>query len=138
MIETSDEYNIINPYELTFIVSTDYFEKEFGSTNIEIYIQTQQHEQLNQELESYGLSSYDETSANQERIEFMTIVEIFVYGFITILLIFTLLNILNMMSASIEKRKKEFAMFMSIGMSVNDMKKCYGRIFYLWHKIICI
>ena len=31
MIETSDEYNIINPYELTFIVSTDYFEKEFGS-----------------------------------------------------------------------------------------------------------
>ena len=123
MIETSDEYNIINPYELTFIVSTDYFEKEFGSTNIEIYIQTQQHEQLNQELESYGLSSYDETSANQERIEFMTIVEIFVYGFITILLIFTLLNILNMMSASIEKRKKEFAMFMSIGMSVNDMKK---------------
>ena len=28
-----------------------------------------------------------------------------------------------MMSASIEKRKKEFAMFMSIGMSVNDMKK---------------
>ena len=25
MIETSDEYNIINPYELTFIVSTDYF-----------------------------------------------------------------------------------------------------------------
>ena len=45
-------------------------------------------------------------TANQERIEFMTIVEIFVYGFITILLIFTLLNILNMMSASIEKRKK--------------------------------
>ena len=123
MIETSDEYNIINPYELTFIVSTDYFEKEFGSTNIEIYIQTQQHEQLNQELESYGLSSYDETSANQERIEFMTIVEIFVYGFVTIMLIFTLMNILNMMSASIEKRKKEFAMFMSIGMSVNDMKK---------------
>ena len=48
MIETSDEYNIMNPYELTFIVSTDYFEKEFGSTNIEIYIQTQQPEQLNQ------------------------------------------------------------------------------------------
>ena len=51
----------------------------------------------------------------------MTIVEIFIYGFVAILLLFTMLNIFNMMSASIEKRRKEFAMLMSVGMSSYDM-----------------
>ena len=51
--------------------------------------------------------------------------EIFVYGFITILLIFTLLNILNMMSASIEKRKKVFERYADGLGNTEGIKLCF-------------
>ncbi|MEG0367196.1 MAG: FtsX-like permease family protein, partial [Coprobacillus sp.] len=48
---------------------------------------------------------------------------IFIYGFVLIMILFTLMNIVNMMSASINKRKKEFAMMLSVGMSPKGIQK---------------
>ena len=121
LIDRPHQYHFTNPYDPTLIVSQEYFEKEFQDDTVDFYVTAKEHKNLTRELQSYQWEVFDETSANQERIDFMTIVEIFIYGFVAILLLFTMLNIFNMMSASIEKRRKEFAMLMSVGMSSYDM-----------------
>lgn len=121
LIDMPHQYHFTNPYDPTLIVSQEYFEKEFQDETVNFYVTAKEHKNLTRELQSYQWEVFDETSANQERIDFMTIVEIFIYGFVAILLLFTMLNIFNMMSASIEKRRKEFAMLMSVGMSSYDM-----------------
>ncbi len=121
LIDRSSQYHFDDPYNLTLIVSQDYIQKVFPDETVIFYVSAKQHQELTRELQSYQWEVFDQTSANQERIDFMTIVEIFIYGFVAILLLFTMLNIFNMMSASIEKRRKEFAMLMSVGMSLHDM-----------------
>ena len=75
----------------------------------------------------------------------MDITEILVYSFVGVMIFFSFLNVINMMSSSVEKRKKEFAMLMSVGMSPNDIKKMlwkeslvYGLKVLIYSFPICI
>ena len=90
---------------------------------ITYYIQSDDADSLCDELESVGIETVNIEENSQYARQLVQLVQIFVYGFVSIMVFFTLLNILNMMSASIEKRRKEFAMILSVGMSYKDMTK---------------
>lgn len=111
--------------KLHFVISKSLFDKLCSEEVLEytFYIKSKQHKELAEELEKLGYYSYDETQNNIIQEQLLLISQIFVYGFIIIMIIFSTLNIINMMNASIDKRQKEFAMLLSVGMSPIDIKK---------------
>lgn len=112
--------------ELYMIVPLQYvfgIEKYTESNNINTYIVSKQHTELTNELKEMGYYPYDYTATVLQNKQIFLIIDIFIYGFVCIMIFFTLLNIMNMMSASIDKRKKEFAMLMSVGMSSYSIQK---------------
>ncbi len=124
LIHTKDKYYLTNQHTISVIVSLDYIQRnQIENGGIDYYIQTDQHSEICETLESMGINTLDVTANTQMTIQITQIAQFFVYGFVTIIVLLTLLNILNMMSASIEKRKKEFAMMMSVGISQKDMSK---------------
>lgn len=90
---------------------------------IDAYITSKQHAELTKDLKDMNFYPRDYTASVLQEKQLFLIVNIFIYGFVCIMIIFTLLNIINMMSASIDKRKKEFAMLMSVGMSSHSIQK---------------
>ena len=114
-------------------------------TGVDFCIKSDQHIQLCEDLTALGYSPYDQSEIYQEQIQTLLVVQIFVYGFICLMILFALLNIVNMMSASVDKRQKEFAMLLSVGMSPMGIKKMilyesliYGFKTFLYGLPICI
>ena len=94
-----------------------------GHTYFEVYIVSKDHVELTKEMKTLGYSVNDYAQSVLENRQIFLIIEIFIYGFVCIMIFFTMLNIINMMSASIEKRKKEFGMMLSVGMSPQGIHK---------------
>lgn len=113
--------NQINSWhsQINMIVPIDYLlniEKD-SHYYIEYNIFSSQHQELTKELESLDYSPQDYAQTVLENRQIFLIIQIFVYGFVLIMILFTMLNIMNMMSASIDNRKKELGMMLSVGMS---------------------
>lgn len=75
----------------------------------------------------------------------LSVFNILVYGFVVIMIFFTMMNMINMMSASIYNRRKEFSMMASVGMSFKELKKViwyesfiYGVKTFIYSLPICI
>lgn len=69
----------------------------------------------------------------RERVEQMLLfMNVFIYGFITLISLISIANILNTISTSIALRKREFAMLKSVGMTPKSFNKMinYESIFY--------
>lgn len=67
------------------------------------------------------------------------VLEVFTYGFLTLISLITVTNILNTISAGIRQRRKEFAMLRSVGMTPEGFRKMirlesllYGILSVLW------
>lgn len=73
-----------------------------GITNIQIYNATSEMEAIN---------------------NILTIVKVFVFGFITLITLISIMNIVNTISNSINERRREFAMIRSVGMTPKSFKK---------------
>lgn len=118
-------YGIDSQGSLYMIVSTDYvFQQNLDYySSLRVFIASQQHVELTKELEDLGYNIEDHTQNFIQDRQIFLIIEIFIYGFVCIMIFFTMLNIINMMSASIEKRKKEFGMMLSVGMSPHGIHK---------------
>lgn len=145
----NDTYKMFNNYgaSIEIIVPISYVENldDGKDTGIKFCIQSDQHVSLCEDLKELGYYPYDQSESNQSQIQTLLIIQIFVYGFIALMILFSLLNIVNMMSASIDKRKKEFAMMLSVGMSPTGIKKMifyesliYGLKTFLYGLPICI
>ena len=124
-------YGIDSQGSLYMIVSTDYvFQQNLDYySSLRVFIASQQHVELTKELEDLGYNIEDHTQNFIQDRQIFLIIEIFIYGFVCIMIFFTMLNIINMMSASIEKRKKEFGMMLSVGMSPHGIHKM------IWYEI---
>lgn len=121
----NDEYQLSSAYTISIIVPLDttLHITQNNALNIEGHIQTKKHEEVTNELNNLDLSAHDYANDVQQERDSFFIIQIFVYGFVCILILFALLNIINMMSASIHKRQKEFGMLLSVGMSPKDIQK---------------
>lgn len=116
------DYIIILPIDVMMSFINNHYEAFYYYE-----ITSDRHEEITNQLIDFSLNAYDYTQNQIQSQQFFMIASIFVYGFIIIMIFFALLNIINIMIASIEKRKKEFGMLLSMGMSLKNMKK---MIFY--------
>lgn len=140
--------NINEEMEIFFIVPMDYIQQidlKYTSIPMECHIFSTQHQELTKELENLNYSAYDYAQSVSENRQIFIIIQIFVYGFVCIMIVFAMLNIINMMSASIDKRKRELGMLLSVRMSPKDISKMlfyesfiYGLKTLLYGIPICI
>lgn len=122
----NDTYKVLDESGwVTIIVPMSYFldiDKDIIGA-VEFCMKADQHKELCEDLKALGYEPYDFTQSNQNSVQMLLVMQIFVYGFIFLIIVFSILNIVNMMNASIDKRQKEFAMLLSVGMSSFDIKK---------------
>ena len=81
-------------------------------------------------IPSLYISDVEKTQRNAEQMLFL--INVFVYGFITLITLICAANILNTISTSVALRRREFAMLRSIGMTpegFNKMIRCES-VFY--------
>lgn len=66
---------------------------------------------------------HDESAGGEEEKQNLKVVKIFVYGFIVVISLVSVTNILNTVSTSINLRKRELAIIQSIGVPPNGFRK---------------
>lgn len=80
--------------------------------------------------DSYFLTNYVDMNANQRSS--MIMIQVLVYGFISVIALISSINIINTITMNITLRRKESAMLKSIGMTQKDLKRmiAYEGLFY--------
>lgn len=153
-VELIQKDSLRNAYEignldttLYFVVPIEYItntETNYHHT-ITYKIFSKEHQELTKDLKKAGYVPADYAQSVLENRQIFLIIQIFIYGFVCIMILFTMLNIINMMSASIDKRKKELGMMLSVGMSPKGISKMlfyesfiYGLKTLLYGFPICI
>lgn len=69
----------------------------------------------------FSVTDYSDQLQTLETVSF--IIQVFVYGFIALISLITVFNIINTISSGIASRKKEFAMFKSVGITPKGFNK---------------
>lgn len=144
-----DTYRLFGKWNnvIEIIVPLSYYQSldRNVSSSIDFCIKSKQYNELFDELTLEGYSVINVTQNNLSDIQSIQVFQIFIYGFICLMILFTLINIINMMSASIDKRQKEFAMLLSVGMSHRSIKKMifeesliYGLKTFIYAFPICV
>ena len=122
MLNFDDVYDIDSQHYLVLIVDEEYYKENISKEYFFGQIQTTHHEELTNKLLSTHIQAIDQEAKDINRLNLIQMIELFTYSFVIIMIIFSFLNILNIMSVSVEKRKKEMAMLMSVGMSIRHIK----------------
>ncbi len=122
---SKDTYYLNQEGWITFIVPMSYYQKIEKPTVscVDFDIKATKHQELCKDLKKYGYYPFDYAQNTQDNRQAVLIVQIFMGGFTCLVIIFSILNIVNMMNASIDKRQKEFAMLLSVGTSPTGIKK---------------
>lgn len=104
-----------------------------------IGIETEKHAEVTEELtnlfeENGYLNTYvsDYSEIMQMMNTLVFVIEVFVYGFISLITLITIANIINTISTNIQLRKKEFAMLKSVGTTPKGFRKMISleSVFY--------
>lgn len=137
--------NTTYPYMGIGIVTYDEVAKNNGfdaSSNF-IYIESDLKEStkkgINNLAEKYKFSVIDQVEEYQVMQDSMKVMQIFVYGFVTVISLVSVTNIINTISTNINLRKKELAIIKSIGVTPSGFNKMiylesflYGALALLW------
>ena len=133
------------PYMGISIVTYDEVAKNNGfdeSSNF-IYIESDLKESTKKSIknlaEKYKFSVIDQVEEYQAMKDSMKVMQIFVYGFVTVISLVSVTNIINTISTNINLRKKELAIIKSIGVTPSGFNKMiylesflYGALALLW------
>ena len=120
--------NMANPYKI-LVLSDEYYNKIFkDEKRYSAYykikdaskIKTQIEESL-KDYKKYFISNVQETYNNGKHL--ITLVSIFLYGFIIIIILIGVTNIVNTITTSMELRKQEFAILRSVGMTNKEFNR---------------
>lgn len=137
--------NTTYPYMGISIVTYDEVAKNNGfdeSSNF-IYIESDLKESTKKSIknlaEKYKFSVIDQVEEYQAMKDSMKVMQIFVYGFVTVISLVSVTNIINTISTNINLRKKELAIIKSIGVTPSGFNKMiylesflYGALALLW------
>lgn len=155
-IQTTQDYN--NEYFYyqdmhlpLFVMSIDmapyyYSQSDDMYTSYTAYINCEDSDALEDELTELSADCDFEyfainnaTSQMNAINNILTIVKVFVFGFIALITLISILNIINTISNSMNERRREFAMIRSVGMTPKSFKKMiyyesfrYGLVSLLW------
>lgn len=124
----SKDYNYMG---IDFITYNEVGKKlgyEINDSNIYIYSDKKENTRkaVSDIGEKYGYDVRDEVEESLEIEKSITVVKIFVYGFILIISLVSVINIVNTISTNINLRKREFAVIKSIGTTPSG----FNRIIY--------
>lgn len=93
-------------------------------------VETEQHEQLTEDIKNLCAANdfgntfvSDIVEQHQMMNTIVFVMQVFIYGFIALITLITLFNIINTISNSTMLRKKEFAMFKSVGITPSGFNK---------------
>lgn len=101
--------------------------KDDESSSNSYYVATNQEKSTRDEVkkvaEENSLSVIDSIDEAQRLEQTMNVMKIFVYGFIVVISLVSVTNIVNTISTNINLRKREFAVIKSIGVTPQGFKK---------------
>ena len=120
----------------TIVVSDEFYDYVVFNYNIKatdsksLYIKSTDAEKLESLIKEYlldeNINNYSlfniETEAKAQR-SLITLVAIFLYGFIIVISLIGVTNIINTINTNMNLRRREFAMLKSIGMTKNEFNK---------------
>jgi hypothetical protein len=120
MIIVSDEFYdyIVFNYNITTTDSKSLYIKSTDAEKLESLIKEYL---LDNDITNYNLFNI-ETEAKAQR-SLIILVAIFLYGFIIVISLIGVTNIINTISTNMNLRRREFAMLKSIGMTKNEFNK---------------
>ena len=120
MIIVSDEFYdyIVFNYNITATDSKSLYIKSTDAEKLESLIKEYL---LDNDITNYSLFNI-ETEAKAQR-SLIILVAIFLYGFIIVISLIGVTNIINTISTNMNLRRREFAMLKSIGMTKNEFNK---------------
>ncbi|MCI8599003.1 MAG: ABC transporter permease [Lachnospiraceae bacterium] len=118
------------------ILSKGMFERLAGKENFclqgaQLYIQAENHREVAERLETLSLDgsfdSYffviDEAESRQTYRSMLLTVDVFTYGFITLISLIAVANVFNTISTGVLLRRKELAVLSSVGMTPKGMRR---------------
>lgn len=84
------------------------------------------------EINEAGIDISNVFQRRQQQEQLVLLMQIFTYGFITLISLISIANIFNTISTSVQLRKREFAMLRSVGMTPKGFNKMirYESLFY--------
>ncbi len=99
--------------------------------SMQLYIQAKNHQQVAERLEELSLDgSYDsyffvmnEAESRQTQKNLMMTMDVFSYGFITLISLIAVANVFNTISTGVLLRRKEFAVLSSVGMTPTGLRR---------------
>lgn len=120
-------------------------EDDYNKSSYFMMIETDHHKEVAEELEEYFaangfknayVSDYVEMFQSVRTVVF--IMEVFIYGFVTLITLITIANIINTIATGIHLRRKEFAMLKSVGITPAGFRKmlCLESLFYGFRALI--
>lgn len=120
--------NMANPYKI-LVLSNEYYNKIFKdekrySAYYKVKDASKVKNQIEESLKDYkqkGITNVQETYNNGKHL--ITLVGIFLYGFIIIIILIGVTNIINTITTSMELRKQEFAILRSVGMTNKEFNR---------------
>ena len=103
----------------------EYKDKFDFNNNKRILIQSNNPDKLTEEINNLNLdincTNYEEIAQSDK--QYLIIVSIFLYGFITVITLIGVTNIFNTITSNMELRQKEFAMLKSVGMTKKEFNR---------------
>lgn len=131
-------------YSLNLLVSNDTFNQlinqyQLNSNNINIYYTSNNNEAVLKEIKEItdnypeeSLYSFNLSEDIKQANQLILIINIFTYGFIILIGLISIANIINTISTSMALRTKEFSMLKSIGMTPRAFNKMiyFESLFY--------
>lgn len=121
------------------IVNKDYYDELVFYLN-KIMIETDMPSEVEDEIEKINntLSINNFTLQTQNERAMVTVISIFLYGFIVVITLIGVTNIFNTLTSNMELRQKEFAMLKSIGMTKKEFNRMINleTLFYSGKSLI--
>lgn len=125
----SGSIGIYAPFS-SYIKALDNTEDTGHTGRVSYSVETTQHEQVYDDLyEAFDSEEYSNVLITdiQQSIQTMDtvvfVLQVFIYGFITLISLITIFNIINTVSTGIISRRKEFAMLQSVGITPKGFNK---------------
>ena len=103
-----------------------------------LVVETDNHKDTEEKIQTYVEENsieahvYNMAASMESMNTLLFVLQVFVYGFITLITLITVANIINTISTSIALRRKEFAMLKSVGTTQKGFYKmiCLESLFY--------
>ncbi len=121
------------------IINKDYL-NNFDFDNYSLCVNSTNPDEFEKTLNNlnFDINTWNIDKAAKEQKSMVLVIDIFIYGFITVITLIGVTNIFNTITSNMELRQKEFAMLKSIGMTKKEFNRMINleTIFYCTKSLI--